>query len=96
MKALAFSTWHFALSGNANSLSAALSRATTSSGVRFCFAAVEASARVMGKRNCMLTSGPDTSTASVPLRYCAAAVPSRRRAGLGKRCEEGEATGRRG
>src|SRR6185436_15840539 len=75
-KALAFSTWHLALSGNTKSLVASFRRATTSAGVRGCLPPPEVSPRVIGRRSCMLTSGPETSTIKVPVLYSAAAVPS--------------------
>src|SRR5260221_13932203 len=89
-KALAFSTWHLALSGNTKSLVVSFRRATTSAGVRGCLLPPEVSPRVMGRRSCMLTSGPETSTVKLPVLYSAAAVPS---ALAGKR-EGGEGRGK--
>src|SRR3954464_1079161 len=75
-KALAFSTWHLALSGNTNSLVASFRRATTSAVVKVGLLAPEVSPRVMGRRRCILTSGPETATVNLPVLYRAAAVPS--------------------
>src|SRR4051812_19154305 len=74
--ALAFSTWHLALSGNTNSLVASFKRATTSVEVRGCVLAPEVSPRVIGRRSCMLMSGAETWTVKEAVLYSAAAVPS--------------------
>ena len=47
-KALAFSTWHLALSGNTKSLVVSFRRATTSAVVRICWLSLEVLPRVIG------------------------------------------------